>query len=282
MAQYPVHPDQPEVAGMVDQHVMFVTKQSKHKDAAFKVIETITSDEIQKKLTRASGKMSVLKEQSIRKELGADMPVLQGKHTEAIFKGRYIPAYTATNKYPDAGKFLNEAAAKYFQGEQDVNTALRTADEAIQNHIRQVDAATGKSKACAVTKAIHPAEEVKSMRLSNGCLWTDTSGNPIHAHGGGMLRMGEYVYWFGENRQGRNRVACYRSKNMTEWEFRGNVLTVDSVFRPIETRTSPELVTDRDKGTGRNMERPKVVYNEATGKFVMWMHWENGKDYGAA
>ncbi|MDQ1912699.1 extracellular solute-binding protein [Paenibacillus sp. GD4] len=144
MAQYPVHPDQPEVAGMVDQHVMFVTKQSKHKDAAFKVIETITSDEIQKKLTRASGKMSVLKEQSIRKELGADMPVLQGKHTEAIFKGRYIPAYTATNKYPDAGKFLNEAAAKYFQGEQDVNTALRTADEAIQNHIRQVDAATGK------------------------------------------------------------------------------------------------------------------------------------------
>ncbi|WP_284638422.1 family 43 glycosylhydrolase [Paenibacillus silviterrae] len=120
------------------------------------------------------------------------------------------------------------------------------------------------------------------MRLSNGCLWTDTSGNPIHAHGGGMLRMGEYVYWFGENRQGRNRVACYRSKNMTEWEFRGNVLTLDSMFQPIETRTSPELVTDRDKGTGCNMERPKVVYNEATGKFVMWMHWENGKDYGAA
>src|SRR5690606_5080970 len=31
-----------------------------------------------------------------------------------------------------------------------------------------------------------------------------------------------------------------------------------------------------------NVERPKVVYNNATGKYVMWMHWENGMDYGAA
>ncbi|UUZ95509.1 extracellular solute-binding protein [Paenibacillus sp. P25] len=144
VAQYPVHPDQPDVAGMVDEHVMFVTKQSKHKDEAFKVIETLTSDAVQKKLTRASGKLSVLKDQGIRKELGADMPALTGKHLEAIFKGRYIPAYTATNKYPDAGKILNEQVAKYLKDEQDVNTTLRTAEEAIQNHIRQVDTGTGK------------------------------------------------------------------------------------------------------------------------------------------
>ncbi|MCZ8511773.1 extracellular solute-binding protein [Paenibacillus filicis] len=144
IAEYPSYPDKPNVAGMVDEHVMFVTKQSKHKDEAFKVLETLTSDEIQKKLTRASGKLSVLRNQDIRNELGADMSSLKGKHMEAIFKGKYIPAYTATNKYPDAGKIFSQEVTKFMKGEQDVNTALRVANEGIQNHIRQVEAGAGK------------------------------------------------------------------------------------------------------------------------------------------
>ncbi|UQZ86478.1 Putative ABC transporter substrate-binding protein YesO [Paenibacillus konkukensis] len=144
ISQYPSNPDKPNVAGMVDEHVAFVTKASKHKDEAFKVIEILTSDEIQKKLTRASGKLSVLKDASIRRELGADMPILQGKHLDAIFKGAYVPAYTATSKYPDAGKIVSEQVTKYLAGEQDVNTTLRVADEGLQNHIRQIDAGAGK------------------------------------------------------------------------------------------------------------------------------------------
>ncbi|ULL18101.1 extracellular solute-binding protein [Paenibacillus sp. H1-7] len=144
IAQYPSYPDKPNQAGMVDEHVAFVSKTSKHKDEAFKVIEILTSDEIQKKLTRASGKLSVLKDNGIRRELGADMPVLQGKNLDAIFKGTYIPAYTATSKYPDAGKILSEQVTKYLKNEQDVNTTLRMADEGLQNHIRQIDGASGK------------------------------------------------------------------------------------------------------------------------------------------
>ncbi|WP_028547463.1 ABC transporter substrate-binding protein [Paenibacillus sp. UNC451MF] len=144
IAQYPSYPDKPNVAGMVDEHVAFVSKTSKHKDEAFKVIEILTSDAVQKKMTRASGKLSVLKDNSIRRELGADMPVLQGKHLDAIFKGSYIPAYTATSKYPDAGKIISEQVTKYLNDEQDVNTTLRTADEGIQSHIRQIDAGSGK------------------------------------------------------------------------------------------------------------------------------------------
>jgi hypothetical protein len=30
------------------------------------------------------------------------------------------------------------------------------------------------------------------------------------------------------------------------------------------------------------VERPKVIYNASTGQYVMWMHWENGQDYGQA
>lgn len=118
--------------------------------------------------------------------------------------------------------------------------------------------------------------------VRNGMLWKDLSGLPIHAHGGGMLQSGPYIYWFGENREGRKRVSCYRSSDLTHWEFRGDVLTLDSPFEPIDMRTSPELVTDPDSGRGANIERPKVIYNAKTNQYVMWMHWENGKDYSAA
>lgn len=118
--------------------------------------------------------------------------------------------------------------------------------------------------------------------LWNGTLWKDSSGQPIHAHGGGMLQDGPYVYWFGENREGRKRVSCYRSANLTDWEFRGDVLTLDSPFEPIDMRTAPDLVTDPETGRGANIERPKVIYNAVTNQYVMWMHWENGKDYSAA
>lgn len=118
--------------------------------------------------------------------------------------------------------------------------------------------------------------------LVNGALWTDTSGQPIHAHGGGMLQDGGYTYWFGEDRRGHRRVSCYRSANLIDWEFRGDALTLHSPFRPLETRTDPRLITDPDTGRGANIERPKVVRNPRTGQYVMWMHWENGKDYADA
>lgn len=102
--------------------------------------------------------------------------------------------------------------------------------------------------------------------IVNGAEWLDTNGNVINAHGGGMLMVGDYYYWIGENRRDGVFVSCYRSKDLMNWEFRGNLLTRDS---------HPEL----DKA---NIERPKVVYNEKTGKFVMWMHYEYGGNYDKA
>jgi hypothetical protein len=105
--------------------------------------------------------------------------------------------------------------------------------------------------------------------VTNGTQFTDTSGNPVHAHGGGVIKVGAYYYWFGENRNADNTfryVSAYRSTDLKNWEFRNHVLT---------EATDPELAT-------ANIERPKVMYNAATGKFVMWMHKENGTDYSEA
>lgn len=114
---------------------------------------------------------------------------------------------------------------------------------------------------------------------------TDDRGLPVHAHGGHILRDNGYFYFIGENRTGRNKVSCYRSKDLKTWEFRGNLLTVDSKTKKHYIDTHPELDIPGQKasiGVGCNIERPKVIYNSKTGKYVMWMHWEMPNDYREA
>lgn len=138
IAQYPSYEDYPDLAGIVDEHVIFVTKTSKHKDEAFKAIEVLVSDEIQTLMTRKSGKLSVLKKEEVKHSLGLDMPVLEGKNLEAIFKSYYLPAYTAENYDPEVDQAFNEEAARAVSGEIDVNTALRNAEERM-NAILEAD-----------------------------------------------------------------------------------------------------------------------------------------------
>ncbi|MEU7826647.1 RICIN domain-containing protein [Catellatospora sp. NPDC049133] len=114
-----------------------------------------------------------------------------------------------------------------------------------------------------------PPAQAAPVTVTNGTQFTDTGGNVVHAHGGGVLKVGAYYYWFGESRNADNTfkaVAAYRSTDLRTWEFRNNVLTQSS---------AAELGV-------ANIERPKVIYNAATGKYVMWMHKENGSDYGEA
>jgi beta-xylosidase len=108
-----------------------------------------------------------------------------------------------------------------------------------------------------------------AVTVEVGARFTDTGGEVVRAHGGGVLKVGAHYYWFGENRHQNNlfrAVSVYRSTDLKTWEFRNNVLTQAS---------HAELQTSW-------VERPKVVYNATTGQFVMWMHWENGQHYGEA
>lgn len=125
--------------------------------------------------------------------------------------------------------------------------------------------------ACVLTAVVGGAVPAQAApeTVENATQFTDTSGNPLHAHGGGVVKVGQYYYWFGENRNADNTfryVSAYRSTDLVHWEFRNHVLSEAS---------HPELGV-------ANIERPKVMYNQATGKFVMWMHKENGTDYSEA
>lgn len=116
--------------------------------------------------------------------------------------------------------------------------------------------------------------------VKNGITWYDTDGNVLHAHGGWMLQQDGYYYWYGENRTENRYVSCYRSRDFIHWEFRNHILTTESKTKAIRVKT--ELCLVNEDGSKVNLERPKVLYNKNTQKYVLWAHYENGKDYHCA
>lgn len=118
------------------------------------------------------------------------------------------------------------------------------------------------------------------MRVKNGEVWKDTEGNVLHAHGGCIIKHEGVFYWYGENRLDGIYVSCYASTDLVNWEFRNHVLTRESEVR--EGRVRADLKLQNEYGSKVNIERPKVLFCQKTGKFVMWMHYENGRDYRCA
>lgn len=121
--------------------------------------------------------------------------------------------------------------------------------------------------------------------MIQGDRWLDTDGNPINAHGAGMLYHNGRYYLYGEYKKGKTvlpgwatwecyrtdvaGISCYSSPNMVDWTFEGIVL--------------PAVPDDpsHDLHPSKVLERPKVIYNAKTGKFVMWAHIDSA-DYGKA
>ncbi|MBF4470539.1 glycoside hydrolase family 43 protein [Flavobacterium sp. HJJ] len=111
----------------------------------------------------------------------------------------------------------------------------------------------------------------------SGKKWKDTDGVHINAHGGGIIFAGGTYYWYGEFKtegKGGNTalkgVSCYTSKDLYNWKNEGIVLKA-------EQNPNSEITK------GCIIERPKVVFNKKTGKYVMWFHLElKGQGYDAA
>ena len=111
-----------------------------------------------------------------------------------------------------------------------------------------------------------------------GKIWPDNNGIHINAHGGGILYHDDTYYWYGEHKiegpagnQAQAGVHVYSSNDLYNWMDEGIALAV--------VKDDP----NHDITRGCILERPKVIYNENTGKFVMWFHLElKGMGYDAA
>jgi len=110
-----------------------------------------------------------------------------------------------------------------------------------------------------------------------GEVWKDEAGKVLQAHGGGVIKHNGRWYWYGEDKNadtsppGKTMLEwipvigmhCYSSADLVSWRDEGLVLKAKAGHPDLD----PKMV----------FERPKVLFNEKTGKFVMWCHADDDR-----
>lgn len=135
IAQFPSFSDKPNMAPVVDMWILHVTKQSKNKDAAFQVLASVLSSEVQEEMAR-NARFPVIENEKVRKEFGQNLPHLQGKNLEAVFKSKPTQATHVSKYEAHVGAILQKSIVQVASGEKDINTALRDAEEELNKKIQ--------------------------------------------------------------------------------------------------------------------------------------------------
>ena len=110
---------------------------------------------------------------------------------------------------------------------------------------------------------------ISSQALSKdfilGEVWFDNSGNKINAHGGGVIYYEGKYYFVGEFREKGSsltqKISLYSSSDLSTWQFEGIIFDAANFNSTL------------------NIERPKVIFNKKTNKFVLWFHEEIAGDF---
>lgn len=103
--------------------------------------------------------------------------------------------------------------------------------------------------------------------IKPGKTWLDTEGNRIQAHAGYMMYIDNTFYWYGENKERSQSeyeiwhwgVRLYSSQDLYNWKSEGIIV-------PPQPADPANPFHPKSK-----MDRPHIIYNEKTKKFVMWV-----------
>ena len=100
-----------------------------------------------------------------------------------------------------------------------------------------------------------------------GQVWLDTEGKRIQAHGGSIFYLDGVYYWYGENKEFTDPdkniwhwgVRCYASTDLYNWEDKGLIIPPepDDPDSPLHPSAC--------------MDRPHIIYNARTKKYVCWL-----------
>jgi multiple sugar transport system substrate-binding protein len=134
MTAMPYYKETPKVSGPTKPIYLMAYAGSKNKEQAILAMNYIaTSPEVQTIMSQ-QGRISVVKDDAIRKQFGTKVDLLAGKQTSAVFRYPFgkLPNTTAYESQAWAG--LDTAPVSVING-VDVNTALRTAEEAANKKV---------------------------------------------------------------------------------------------------------------------------------------------------
>ncbi|CAK0772385.1 hypothetical protein CVIRNUC_003957 [Coccomyxa viridis] len=94
----------------------------------------------------------------------------------------------------------------------------------------------------------------------------DDSGQPVQAHGGGIVQVDDTFYWCGESYKQpmlgdfiSAGINLYSSTDLQSWHFEGLIF-------------NSSQITDIPAHAPYRVERPKILYNAAQGRYVLLFH----------
>ena len=124
-----------------------------------------------------------------------------------------------------------------------------------------------------------------------GVMMQDINGVNIQAHGGQIQKLGSKFYWIGEDKTNDYKpcpgIHMYSSTDLYNWSDEGLVLkTMQSesdlseeyfynLYGDLPAETQYAIYEDLWQGDGNDgcvIERPKMLYNSKTKKYVIWFH----------
>lgn len=137
-APAPVWSDNPDkTAPAKSYYHWIINKYSEHKDEAFQVLTEYLSTDIQSMLTKEGQEMTVLADDDIKLQFGADLDIYAGKDIEAIFA---VEPANPPEKSSKWNKYVTLDINEFIHSEMDTNTYLRIASEKTEIAIKEAEA----------------------------------------------------------------------------------------------------------------------------------------------
>ncbi|CAG7617936.1 ABC transporter substrate-binding protein [Paenibacillus allorhizosphaerae] len=135
VVQIPFLSDKPGVGPQSYPGYMYMTKLTKNREMAFKVLAYATSDEWQLDSIK-TGNGPILKDPGIMKNFGVDVPALKGKNIQSLYPKKFADP-TPKGKYQNIADVEMLNALNDVLSGTDVNTALKQAAERVNKKIEE-------------------------------------------------------------------------------------------------------------------------------------------------
>jgi multiple sugar transport system substrate-binding protein len=126
----PTFEDRKEVGNQLSSPYFSIPVTSQHSDEAAEVLKYVLSGEMQTLMTRNEG-LTVLKDEAIRKQYVQNLESFKGKNIKALTNIKFAPTPYVTEIDGKARNVVVNAFFSVAQGKTDTNTALRDANEKI-------------------------------------------------------------------------------------------------------------------------------------------------------
>ncbi|TVY05604.1 ABC transporter substrate-binding protein [Paenibacillus cremeus] len=133
----PTFADAPKVGYQPNTIYYFVSNANKKAEQAFQVVTELLSDDVQLQANKEA-RPTILNNEKIRATLGSDHKLFKDKNFKAVFYNKFAPMPPANAKMAplvNASSILQGEFVAMIKNGSDINTALRTAEDKINQAI---------------------------------------------------------------------------------------------------------------------------------------------------